>query len=106
MKRYLARTLLTIALVGSASGLAVPANAAVWGCSSGFSSAGAWSKCLSGNGNKTYRTAVLCQNIFTRASRNAYGQWVTIDSADASVVPGCGNWYEVFYGSPRATSGQ
>lgn len=75
MKRKLSTLTAFVILVSvTAFGGSSPANAAVWNCTTGVSSLGAWSKRLSSDGNNTYRTAVLCQNWITRQSRNVYGQ--------------------------------
>lgn len=93
------------ALVMGAASVAVVAEPAhaVYNCTSGFSTTGAYSKCLS-PANSWYHTNVLCQNIFTLASRTVKGNWVNTNSSDPSTVQGCGNWYEQYYGNPWAST--
>ncbi len=104
MRRMYAAFAAILLAFGATAVSADTASAYAYNCTTGYSSLGAWAKCVSGTGQ--YRVAVLCQNIFTRSSRNVYGQWVTPSSTSVSVVPGCGTWLEAYYGTPRATSGQ
>lgn len=89
------------ATVGISVG-AAPAQATVWNCQTGYSSVGAWGKCLSGD-TQTYKVNVLCQNIFTRSSYVKSGNWVTRNSGVPSTVQGCGA-FEAFYGTPWTQS--
>lgn len=84
---------------------AAPANAAVYNCTTGYSSVGAFAKCLSADrpATDTYRVRVLCQNIFTRQSHSEYGNWVTINSGIPSTHQGCGFGY-AYYGTPYASN--
>ena len=79
-------------------------QAAAYNCSAGYSSVGAWAKCLSNeHSSDRYRVAVLCANRFTQSSRFAYGPWRSISDNSPSTAT-C-EWYEKFVGNPRATNG-
>ena len=100
--KILRSSVISIALgVVAALGFAAPAHA-VYNCTSGFSSVGAYSKCGSPS-NTWYRTNVLCQNRFTLNSRVVSGNWVSTSSTKPSTVQGCA-WYERYYGMPWASS--
>jgi len=92
-------------VVGSIAMTAAPASAAVYNCTTGYSSVGAFAKCLTADRPSTdkYRVRVLCQNIFTRQSHTVYGNWVTVNSSIPSTVQGCPA-FEAFYGQPGASN--
>jgi hypothetical protein len=83
--------------LGGITGAATAANAVGWNCTTGYSSVGAWGKCLSGD---TYQVKVLCQNIITRTSETMYGNRVSVTSGQLSTVQGCPNFLEQFIGQP------
>lgn len=102
--RRRAATLVLTALLALASAvaLATPANAAVWNCSTGYSSVGAWGWC--GSGDVAYfKVNVLCQNRFTLTSRVWSGAPQRVGGQNSSVVTSC-DWNEAFYGTPWANS--
>lgn len=78
--------------------MAAPANAIVWGCTTGYSTVGAFATCSNADNRTTdkYSVAVLCQNWFTKQSRVVYGNQVTVNSTTPSTVQGCGA-FESFY---------
>lgn len=84
-------------------GLAAPASAYVSGCTTGFSSVGAWAQC-SFSSSGYYKVRVLCQNPFTKSSYFAYGPKKKVGSQVPSTVE-CNTWPEVFYGDAHAQEG-
>lgn len=95
-------TLAALVIGGSSVVMSTQPAQAVYSCSSGYSSTGAYSKCGL-PANNWYHTNILCQNVFTLASYIKKGNWVNTNSKDPSTVQGCG-LAERYYGDPWAST--
>ncbi len=101
-KRIVGVALLGVALVASSVLVAAPAQAAVWDCSTGFSSVGPYGTCFSSDiTNPSYQIRILCRNIFTGSTYVKGGNWVGL--GQTSTIQGCGV-FEQYYGSPWVSS--
>jgi hypothetical protein len=105
MKKIISMSVLTFAFV-AVLGIANTkiASASVWNCKTGYSSVGAWAKCLSGTpSNVQYRVNVLCAGIFNSYSYKKSGNWVKLGSQTPTTIGGCG-WMEHYVGQPTVSS--
>ena len=82
------------------------ASANVWNCRTGYSSVGAWAKCLNGTpSNVQYRVGVLCAGIFNSYSYYKFGNWANLssNSQTPTTIQGCG-FMEHYVGQPTVSS--
>jgi hypothetical protein len=87
-----------VAQVGLGVAVATPAQAAVWGCTSGYSSTGPWGYCTSGD-SANFRANINCKNVFTGIhTKQISGPWRPVNGGSPSVIGGCGLG-EGYYGS-------
>lgn len=73
-------------------GLAVTpaAHAAVWGCTTGYSSTGPYGYCSSGDSSR-FKANINCQNFFTKTwTKQISGPSKAVGGGSPSVIPGCG----------------
>jgi hypothetical protein len=83
--------------VGSFFVAPLTAHASVWDCSTGFSTTGAFAKCLSGN-SKNFHVLVQCKNMWGVYTHTAAGPWLPVGSKTPSTTT-C-NWGESYSSNP------
>lgn len=103
MRKAKRSTVLAIAAVmalqvGVGVAAATPAQAAAWGCTTGYGTSGPWGYCTSGD-SANFRAGVNCRNVITKVhTKQLWGPWRAVNGGTPSVIDGCGFGQE-YYGS-------
>lgn len=70
--------------------VAPAAQAAVWGCTTGYSSTGPYGYCSSGDSSR-FKANINCRNVFTKIfTKQISGPSRVVGGGSPSVIPGCG----------------